>query len=132
MWWLWWLWWLWLLCGCCCVLCVVWLWWLWFGHCCSMCVFLHTHARLQTNYGGRVPADTTPGPVPVYKAPKKSTPQLIKPWREDLVDELQLQINHSVPDTSTGMQHEACQQPRPKTGHRDNLRIRVHLHGETP
>ena len=37
---------------------------------------------------------------------KKSTPQLIKPRRQDLVDELQLRINHSVPDTPTGMQHE--------------------------
>ena len=25
------------------------------------------------NYGGRVPVDTTPGPVPVYRALKKST-----------------------------------------------------------
>ena len=57
-----------------------------------------TPHEVPPNYGGRVPVDTTPGPVPVYWAL-----QLVKPRRQDLVDELQLRINHRVPDTPTGM-----------------------------
>ena len=35
------------------------------------------NAGRAPNYGGRVPVDTAPGPVPVCRAPKKSTRQLI-------------------------------------------------------
>ena len=55
------------------------------------------------NYGCRVPVGTTPRPCAYAQGPKKSTPQLNKPQRQDLVDELQLRINHSVPDTPAGM-----------------------------
>ena len=47
--------------------------------------------------------DMTTGPVPVYRALKKSTPQLIKHQRQDLVDDLRLRKNHILPDTPTGM-----------------------------
>ena len=33
-------------------------------------MFIHDDARDAPNYGGRVPVDTTPGPVPVYRALK--------------------------------------------------------------
>ena len=42
-------------------------------------------------------------PCACVQGPEKSTPQLIKPRRQDLVDELQLLRNHSFPDTPTGM-----------------------------
>ena len=80
----------------------LWLWWWWSRRDVNeMCLSIPHHSA--PNYGGRVPVDTAPGPVPVYRALKKSTPQLIKPRRQDLVDELQLRVNHSVPDTPTGM-----------------------------
>ena len=56
-------------------------------------MFIHDDARDEAN-------------CTCVQGPKKSTPQLIKPRRQDLVDELQLRINHSVPETPTGMQHE--------------------------
>ena len=49
------------------------------------------------------PCGHGPRPCTCVQSPKKSTPQLIKPRRQDLVDELQLWINHSFPDTPTGM-----------------------------
>ena len=37
---------------------------------CNDEMFIHDAARNAPNYGGRVPVDTTPGPVPVYRASK--------------------------------------------------------------
>ena len=39
-------------------------------------MFICDAARDAPNYGGRVPVDTAPGPVPVYRAFKKN-PELI-------------------------------------------------------
>ena len=39
---------------------------------CNDEMFIHDAARDAPNYGGHVPVDTTPGPVPVYRAQKKS------------------------------------------------------------
>ena len=36
-------------------------------------MFIHDAARDAPNYGSRVPVDTTPDPVPVYRAPKNSS-----------------------------------------------------------
>ena len=49
---------------------VWWLWWFWLW--CRDDAFVHIAARLQTNYGGHVPVDMTPGPVPVCRAPTKT------------------------------------------------------------
>ena len=37
---------------------------------CNDEMFIHDAARDAPNYGDRVPVDTTPGPVPMYRAPK--------------------------------------------------------------
>ena len=39
---------------------------------CNDETFIHDAARDAPNYGDRVPVDTTPGPVPVYRALKKN------------------------------------------------------------
>ena len=36
-----------------------------------ICVFVHSYQQHATNYGSRVPVDTAPGPVPVYRALKR-------------------------------------------------------------
>ena len=54
------------LCGVCVVLLVVVVVRTWS----LICVFVHTYQQLATNYGSRVPVDTAPSPVPVYRALK--------------------------------------------------------------
>ena len=43
-------------------------------------MFIHDAARDAPNYGDRVPVDTTPGPVPVYKALKSHPISSSPPW----------------------------------------------------
>ena len=60
-------------------------------------MFIHDDARDAPNYGGRVPVDTTPGPVPACRAlkrphqlinammscPTRRKPQRVQPWELD-------------------------------------------------
>ena len=39
---------------------------------CNDEMFIHDAARDAPDYGGHVPVDTTPGPVPVYRALKSN------------------------------------------------------------
>ena len=69
----------------------------------EMCLSI-SHHRCNSLWGP-CPCGHGPRSCTWVQGPKKSIPQLIKPWRQDLVDELQLQMNHRFPDTSTGNGH---------------------------
>ena len=74
---------------CCCDTWTDVLWWWWCGPVCNdACLSMTTHEMHLLWW-----------PCTCVQGPKKSTTQLIKPRHQDLVDELQLRINHSVPDT---------------------------------
>ena len=103
-----------------------WLWWWWsrrYDMSLTIC-----HNSPAPNFGSRVPVDTAPGPVPVYRALKKSSPH---PSCQDRQLELVAAATQRRPPTSMNSKRHrqpstchctqrVCQRPGPKNSTRCN------------